>query len=222
MRGYPPSSVPPNSSDYTPDPFVSDLLAIYSHENISTATLIGHDIGGAVVQYFALNHAEKVDALIMINTPVIPVFLPLIEFDEEEQDYASYTIPYYTYKPGQPKNISTLTQHIHNVTYKAEISQYLEESPIDGMLHFYNENYPGPPYGQNLSVAGLAQKVPSMLLWGEEDEYFSPKFLNGLEGWFKKGIRLVTVPGAGHWVFRDKWERSNKEIQSFLNIAHGL
>jgi len=53
-------------------------------------------------------------------------------------------------------------------------------------------------------------------LWGTEDEYFSPKTIDGVEGWFEEGVRLVTVPGAGHWVFRDEPGRSNREIESFL------
>jgi pimeloyl-ACP methyl ester carboxylesterase len=180
---------------------------------------VGHDIGGAVVQYFALNHSSRVEALIMMNTPVIPVFLPLIEFDKEEQEYANYTIPYYAYEPGQPKNISTLVEHIRNSTYRDEIADYLEDSPIDGMLYFYDLNYPAPPYGRNISTVGLAQTVPSLLIWGDEDPYFSPKLLDGLQKWFKDGIRLVTVPGAGHWVHRDAWRRVNEEIRSFLAIA---
>jgi pimeloyl-ACP methyl ester carboxylesterase len=219
LRGYPPSSVPPNASDYSADHFVSDLLVILANEKAEQVTLLGHDVGGAVVQYFALQHPDRVNALIILNAPVIPVFLPLINFDKEEQDYARYTIPYYTYQPNQPKNISTLVAPIRNVTYRSQIAAYLEESPIDGMLHFYNENYPGPPYGQNVSLDGLVQKVPTLLLWGEEDPYFSPKLLDGLEGWFERGVRLVTVPGAGHWVFRDEWERTNREIVGFLGLV---
>jgi pimeloyl-ACP methyl ester carboxylesterase len=183
---------------------------------------VGHDIGGAVVQYFALNHTDRVEALIMMNTPAIPVFLPLIEFDTEEQEYAKYTIPYYSYRPGQPKNISTLVEHIRNTTYRANIAEYLQESPIDGMLHFYSLNYPSPPYGQNISTTGLSQKVPSLLIWGDEDPYFSPKLLDGLQNWFEKGIRLVTVPGAGHWVHRDSWRRVNAEIKSFLGVVREI
>ncbi|KAF2010262.1 putative hydrolase [Aaosphaeria arxii CBS 175.79] len=219
LRGYPPSSVPPEAADYGPDYLVSDLAAILDHENTTTATVIGHDFGGAVVQYFSLYHPERVEAMVMMNTPPFATFVPLINFDKEAQEYARYTIPYYTYKPGQPKNISTLVENIRNTTYRAEIAAYLEASPIDGMLHYYSANYPGPPYEQNTSVSGYVQKVPSMLLWGVEDVYFSPKMLDGLEGFYNKGIRLVTVPGAGHWVFRDDWQRSNEEIWSFLKTV---
>jgi epoxide hydrolase 4 len=222
LRGYPPSSIPPAASDYTNELFVSDLLTILNNENVDKAYILGHDIGGVVAQFFALMHPDRTAALIAVNTPILPTFLPLIEFDAGQQNLSRYTIPYFAYEPGQPKNVSTLVQHIRNHTYQAEIARYLEQSPIDGMLHFYSENYPAPPYGKNLSREGLVQKVPSMILWGTEDPYFSPKTIDGIEDWFDEGVRLVTVPGAGHWVFRDEPTRSNREIESFLKYMERI
>jgi hypothetical protein len=77
--------------------------------------------------------------------------------------------PNYTYEPDQSKNILRLVNGIRNDTHRASIAYYLEAFLINGMLHFCNANYPGPPYNQNFSTDGLVQKVPSMVLWGEED-----------------------------------------------------
>ncbi|KAL1606143.1 hypothetical protein SLS60_003544 [Paraconiothyrium brasiliense] len=219
LRGYPPSSVPLNVESYSSSNFVSDLEAIMDYENATRATFIAHDVGGGIAQFFAFTHPRRVEALILMNAPIIPTFQQLLSSDSEAQQYARYTIPYYTYEPGQPKNISTLVEPIRNITYRASIASYLNASPISGMLHFYNLNYPGPPYGQHFNVSGLVQKVPTMLIWGSEDPYFSPKIIDGLQDWFSKGIRLVTIPKAGHWVFRDAWQRCNEEILSFLQIA---
>ncbi|KAI8936745.1 hypothetical protein NX059_007132 [Plenodomus lindquistii] len=220
LRGYPPSSISPNSSDYTTQNLASDLLTVLDNENATTATLVGHDVGGAVVQTFSLLHPSRVHALILMNTPPLPTFGTLLERDKDVQAYAEYTIPYFSYVPGNPKNISTITSGIRNATYRAETAAYLEASPIQGMLWFYNENYPAPPYGRNVSFdATYVQRVPSMLLWGTEDPYFSPRIIDGLQGWFGEGLRLVTVPGAGHWVYRDAWEKSNREIWSFLRTV---
>ncbi|KAM0476181.1 hypothetical protein ACHAPX_006598 [Trichoderma viride] len=218
LRGYPPSDVPPQKEDYAAAAFVSDLLAVIKSTGKGSAVIVGHDVGGGVVQNFALAHSEMLKGLVMVNTPIIPVFLPLIEFDSHQQQLSEYTIPYYAYQPGQPKNVSTIVQHILNETYRDEIAGYLQESPLYGMLDFYSENFPAPPYGQNLSTEGLAQKVPSAIIWGELDPYFSLAMLNGLAAWFDYGIRLVTIPDAGHWSFRDKPARFNAELKSFLDF----
>ncbi|KAJ4984799.1 hypothetical protein SVAN01_09672 [Stagonosporopsis vannaccii] len=223
LRGFPPSDVPPNAANYTADALASDMLAILDKEKVKKIVLIGHDFGGGLGQGFTLANPDRVSAFIILNAAIFPIFGPLLASDPEAQEYARYTIPYYSYVPGQPKNISTMVQNIRDPEYRAEIASYLDRSPIDGMMNLYRSNYPGPPYGGNLSAIFTretwTQQIPVMLVWGEEEEYFSPKSLNGVQGWFKYGLRLVTVPKAGHWAFRDQWKRVNEEIRSFLAVA---
>ncbi|KAH9204294.1 putative hydrolase [Leptodontidium sp. 2 PMI_412] len=216
LRGFPPSGIPPNATDYTGAKYVSDLLAVLDDIGADTAVVAAHDVGGSIMQQFAFAYPEHLEGIILINTHVLPIFLPLIEFDAGQQNMSLYTLKYFAYEPGQPKNVSFITGKIRNERYRAEIAQYLEESPMYGMLDFYKENYPSPPYKQNLSTAGCVYKIPSLILWGTEDPYFSPKMIDGIEKYFLRGVRLVTVPGAGHWVFQDRATRSNREIGNFL------
>jgi pimeloyl-ACP methyl ester carboxylesterase len=199
---------------------ISDLLLILDAESINRTILVGHDVGGSVAQMFAYIYPEKVTALILTNTPFLPTFLPLLEFDSEQQMMSHYTLKYFGYVESQPKNISTIVENIWNNTYRQEITDYLEDSPLAGMLSFYNENYPGPPYGQKINLDGLVQSVPACIIWGEEDPYFSAKTLDGLERWVSNGIRLVTIPHAGHWSFRDQPRRWNAELESFLSFLN--
>ncbi|EHK19252.1 uncharacterized protein TRIVIDRAFT_69249 [Trichoderma virens Gv29-8] len=169
---------------------------------VVTPTLRGYppsDVPPEKEDYAAAAHvSDMLKGLVMVNTPIIPVFLPLIEFDSYQHLLSEYTIPYYAYHPGQPKNVSTIVQHILNETYRDQIAEYVNKSLRYGMLDFYNENFPAPPYGQNLSTEGLTQTVPSAIIWEELDPYFSPAMQNGLEAWFDYDIRLVVIPGAGH------------------------
>jgi pimeloyl-ACP methyl ester carboxylesterase len=49
-----------------------------------------------------------------------------------------------------------------------------------------------------------------------EEEYFAPAALDGLAKYYPASLRMVTVPGAGHWVHRDAAARVNSEIRSWL------
>ncbi|KAF2494961.1 putative hydrolase [Lophium mytilinum] len=224
LRGYPPSSVPADVSAYSSANFVSDLLAILDHEKAEKASIVGHDVGGGVVQYFALAHPERVEALVLVNTVVLPNFVRLIEFDPDQEYRAKYTIALEAYHAGDPvpQQVFDILASIRNETYRAEVTKYIEKGPIDGMLHFYNDNYPEPPYGKNISTAGMVEKVPTLIVWGTDDQYFSPKNYDGLAGWFEKGVRLVTVPGASHWSFRDQPEKFNVEVDGFLRTVGEL
>ena len=54
-------------------------------------------------------------------------------------------------------------------------------------------NYPAPPYRPQ-APAGQIFTVPTLIIWGMEEEYFGPAALDGLVKYY---------PGAGHWVHRD-------------------
>ncbi|RAR09387.1 hydrolase [Stemphylium lycopersici] len=215
LRGFPPSSIPTRLEEYTGENLVSDLFAVLLHEKADKVTLFGHDFGGIATQSFALAFPDRVEALIVANTGLLHSFDRIINSDPEAQRYARYTLPYLAYEPGQPKNVSSLVQNLRDPEHKADIAAYLDASSIDGMMNYYKMFYPAPPYGRNVT-AGPVQQVPTLLLWGEEDPYFTPKLWDGLVGFFAKGVRHVIVPGAGHWVYRDAWQTVNREIRSFL------
>lgn len=105
------------------------MLAVIKATGKASAVIVGHDVGGVVVQKFASAHTDMLKALVMVNSPIIPVFLPLIEFDSYQQQLSEYTIPYYAYQLGQPKNISTIVQRILNETYRDEIAEHMQKIP---------------------------------------------------------------------------------------------
>ncbi|KAK0761773.1 hypothetical protein N5P37_004572 [Trichoderma harzianum] len=154
LRGYPPNDVPLEKEDYAATAYFGHVGAVGK----GSAVIVGHDVRDVVVQKFALAHSDMLMGLVMVNTPIIPVFLPLTEFDSYQQQLSEYTIPYYAFLPGHPK------KHILNETYRDQIGDYVRKFPLYGMLDFYNENFPAPPYGQNLSTKGLAQTAPSAII----------------------------------------------------------
>lgn len=217
LRGYPPSSIPEDQDDYDMKSLATDLLAILDFFNVGRATIVGHDFGGAMAQVFALSFPHRVSGLIMINAPLLGPFYELISSDPDQQALSHYTIAYHNYKHGDDKNIEYVVRHIRDPQHRSKVAAYLDENDIGGMLSHYKKTYPPPPYGQKADVSGFIFSVPALVLWGLEEEYFHIKFLDGLHRWFINSVRLVTIPGAGHWSFRDKSELVNREIRSWLD-----
>jgi pimeloyl-ACP methyl ester carboxylesterase len=111
-----------------------------------------------------------------------------------------------------------VTRNIRDPDWRATIRHYLEESPIEGMMAYYKANYPAPPYSPQ-TPAGYIFAVPSLIIWGTEEEHFAPGVLDGLARYYPASLRLVTVPGSGHWVHRDAASRVNAEIRSWLAMV---
>ncbi|KAL6693870.1 hypothetical protein J3F84DRAFT_380138 [Trichoderma pleuroticola] len=56
--------------------------------------------------------------------------------------------------------------------YRAEIKEYLKNSPEGGMFYFFRKNFPAPPYGRNIDTSGMHYKMPCVVIWGMQEPYF--------------------------------------------------
>jgi pimeloyl-ACP methyl ester carboxylesterase len=178
----------------------------------------GHDWGGVVLQAFALTRPERVDGLIILNSPILAPFVHLVNHDPAQQRLSEYTVAYHEYREGDEVDLAYVTRNIRDPQWREEVSEYLAASPLHGMLSYYKTGYPARPYGapDPEDVSGFVYHVPTLIIWGLDEEYFSLKVLNDLWDWFTESYRLVTIPGAGHWVFRDAPDQVNAEIRSWL------
>ncbi|GJD03715.1 Epoxide hydrolase [Colletotrichum higginsianum IMI 349063] len=201
-----------------PTLLAGDILAILDHFNAPKAIIAGHDFGGAAIQLLALLHPERVSELITINSPIVPRIYELVNFDKDQQRQSEYTISYMKYQPGDDKNLDVVVAPISDEEYRRNIRNYLSESPMEGMLAYYKYNYPAPPYGVKVDTSVMLYQVPTLIIWGVDDPYFSLKMLDQIPKNFKNTTRLVTLPGAGHWSFREQPDRINQEIRSWLEL----
>lgn len=221
LRGYPPSSVPTRVESYALPTVAEDVAAVVEHFGRGPAIVVGHDWGGALAQAFALRFPHLVRGLALLNAPVLSTFGSVVNNDPEQQAMSAYTLPYLRYRPGDDKNIEFVTRNIRNPAWRRAISWYLDENPIDGMMAYYKANYSAPPYSQQRPT-GYIYGVPTLIVWGTEDEYFAPAVLDGLTRYFAAPLRLATVPGAGHWVHQDAPQQVNREIRSWLALLPTL
>ncbi|KAL7941322.1 alpha/beta-hydrolase [Trichoderma barbatum] len=68
----------------------------------------------------------------------------------------------------------------------------------------------------NVDTSGMHYKMPCVVIWGMQEPYFSDKMLDGFYKWFDQSVRVVTLPQAGHWPWREDATKVNRELQSRL------
>ena len=221
LRGFAPSSAPAAVESYALPTVAEDIAAIIEHFGPGPAIVVGHDWGGALAQAVALRFPHLVKGLAVLNAPVLSTFDSVVTSDPEQQALSAYTLPYLQYRPGDDKNIAFVTRNIRNPEWRGTIRRYLDETPIEGMMAYYKANYAPAPYRAQ-QPAGYRFSVPTLIVWGVEEEYFAPSVLDGLTRYFDAPVRLASVPGAGHWVHQDAPDRVNQEIRSWLALVPAL
>lgn len=222
LRGYPPSDVPLDEDAYDGNTMAGDLLALLDHLGIEKAVFAAGDVGGIVAQKLAFLHPERVRGLVIFNTPILGTMMHLIHHDPEQQALSRYSLDYIKHNPGDTYDLDHVVRTIPDPEYRAEIKAYLQQSPEGGMFYFFRKNFPGPPYGQDVDTSGMHYSMPCCIIWGMKEPYFSDKMLDGFYKWFDQSVRVVTLPNAGHWLWREDPEKVNRELRSWLGaLEHG-
>jgi pimeloyl-ACP methyl ester carboxylesterase len=93
-----------------------------------------------------------------------------------------------------------LTPELYASGFNDEQPKYLEalrRTSLEAMLNFYKANYPRPPYREQ---SYPPVKCPVLMIHGLEDMWLMPEALNDTWRHLEKGLTLLTVPHAGHWV----------------------
>jgi len=60
------ASARPDDDSYTMAQFVADIIAMLDHLGIDTCTYIGHSMGGGIGYLLALDHADRIDRLVLV------------------------------------------------------------------------------------------------------------------------------------------------------------
>jgi pimeloyl-ACP methyl ester carboxylesterase len=220
QRGFARSSKPANVSDYTPDKMVGDLVALADHFDVGRFTLVGHDWGGAIAWMAALQRADRVAKLIIVNAPH-PFIFQKTMFDDMGQREASQYIRAFR-NPDFEKHIEAIglsaffdgsfMRHTDFDKVAGEKAAYLDEwgqpGAMTAMLNWYRasaiivpemDETPERPAFLDAPFPPITQ--PTLVIWGMGDKALLPSQLEGLEA-LVPNMTLVKVD-AGHFV---PWE----------------
>ena len=181
-------------ADYTE--FLSSFLEAL---DLMHTTLVGHSMGGAIAQHFAITHSSAVDRLILVGTGarlrVLPSFLGGLLDDFE----------------------STVEMGL-GYAYSAEASQEL----VDLARQEWLANAPAVLHGDFLAcdrfdVMDKLEEVccPALVICGEEDQLTPVKYSRFLAERIVDAT-LAVIPAAGHMVMLEQPEQVNSAMQGFL------
>lgn len=175
------------------------VLAFLDALGLERATLVGHSMGGAIAQSFALTHPHRLEGLVLAGTGARLRVLPAI-LDGLRQDVASTVdqIIRTAYAPGAPPELA-------------------EQGMADFLAHPPDVLHGDFVACDRFDVVGRLGEIalPTLVLCGSEDRLTPPKYATYLRDQIP-GARLVLVEGAGHMVMVERPEEVTQAIRGFL------
>ena len=183
--------------------------------------LVGYDLGGGVAQVLATRLlSEQVRGLVLIDSYAFqnsynPTW-PLADMEKGMDP----ELPFHT---TPEELVAQLRQSFPQATANpdkltgAALDRYLQPYSNEiGKEMFYQQVRKLTPYYLNAVAANLAAiAAPTLVIWGEKDAIFPPKWGERLRRTIPSS-RLQIVPGAGHLILNDAPDRVASLVANFI------
>jgi len=237
MRGFNLSSKPAEIEKYHVNDLIEDLRALAEYLGHKKCIMVAHDWGGAVAWAAAMRHPEMLEKLIIINSPHPAVFARELLNNPDQQKASQYMLMLRSVEAERvlsENNFATLMDVLDQFGSKWEMSEdkrskYIEAwsqpGALTGSLNYYRVSPLYPPVSKNdeeliKSILNLPKemfevKVPTLVIWGEQDQALLTGNLEGLEEYIED-LTVKRIPDGTHWVIHEQPELVNSLIREFI------
>jgi pimeloyl-ACP methyl ester carboxylesterase len=237
MRGYNLSSKPAEIEKYHITDLIEDLRALARHLGHEKFIMVAHDWGGAVAWSAAMRHSEMLEKLIIVNSPHPAVFARELLNNPDQQQASQYMLLLRSAEAERvlsENNFARLMDVLVQFGSKWEMSEtkrqkYIEawsqQGALTGSLNYYRASPLYPPTSKadkkqigailNLPEDMFEVKVPTLVIWGEQDRALLTGNLDGLEEYIAD-LTVKRIPDGTHWVIHEQPDLINTLIRDFI------
>ncbi|MBR9981167.1 MAG: alpha/beta hydrolase [Desulfatitalea sp.] len=237
LRGYNLSSKPPAIEQYHIKALTADIAGLADQLGHRTMVLVAHDWGGGVAWAFANRYPDRVEKLIIINSPHPAIFARELLQNPEQRQASGYMNQ--LREPDAERDLSAdhyafLMQALEaggsrwqmdDGLRRRYIEAWSQPGALTGGLNYYRVSPLHPaasPEEENVlrQIARaprdlFAVKVPTLVIWGEEDHALLTGNLEGLEAYVDQ-LTIRRIPDGTHWVVHEQPDRVNALIAAFV------
>jgi pimeloyl-ACP methyl ester carboxylesterase len=215
MRGYGRSDKPEGVESYAMRKLVTDCAAVIAAEGAGKAMIIGHDWGGATAWNVGMRRPDLTERLIVLNMPHPWTLAKLLAENPEQQKNSQYARNFQDPEFYKQISLERLGAWVTDPEARKLHLEAMQQSSAQAMLHYYQANYPSPPYAAPTAPPPKV-KAPTLLIHGMEDKALLSEGLNGVWNFVDRDFTLATIPGAGHFVQQDAAEAVSRTILAWL------
>lgn len=224
QRGYNASDKPDGIEAYRIDELTADIIGLMDALGHRQAYLAGHDWGGAIAWYLAIEHPERFRKLAMFNSAHPLAWVDALQGPKEERTISWYRtffqLPWLPELTARVGNWGLLAKNLRDTSRpgtfpEADLDYYRYAWDRDGamgsMVNWYRAIYRYPH-----AVTGDGQvQIPVRIVWGMRDRFFESR-MGRLSLQHCAHATLVEVPDAGHWLLHEEPELTSREMIEFF------
>lgn len=222
LRGFNLSSQPIVVSAYHTREIVDDLECLVRCLGYEQAVVIAHDWGGAVAWQWAIAHPERIERLIVLNSPHPIPFARELAHSKQQRKASAYMNRLRA--PGSEsalaKNDYAALEGFFQSMKREDALWYTPERArrykavwqrgLTGGVNYYRASPLYPPTAADpgpsklhLDPVQFRVRVPTLVIWGEADVALPPALLDGLDE-LVDDLTVKRLPRATHWLVHEE------------------
>ena len=187
---------------------------------LAKATVVGVDLGGAIAMHLAYTRPERVERLVLVN-PIAFDEIPADDVKMLQRNTARFAIRVSRGLLGAAPLVRELLER--SVAAPDKMPEHLVARYMapyvgqEGLNHLLT--LARAVDGEDMLDVELGQiDCPTMIVWGDQDRFLSPKMADKLADTIP-GSRLVRLPGTGRLVPEEAPETLANMILEFVGAA---
>lgn len=202
----------PHSSEFTYQAMAADLQEFMEEQELSSAHILGHSMGGKTAMLFALTFPDLVDKLIIVD--IAPKAYPRGHDDVFD---ALFSLDPSTMKTRQEAD-AALAKKIPNLALRQFLLKNLDRTK-SGTFHWriaLNEIYQS--YSEMIKALTWDSQPflqPTLFIKGVHSDYIQDSDKSTIKALFPHA-RIATIANAGHWVHAEAPQEFTRTVLSFL------
>jgi len=184
----------------TIEEYVEDVRGLCDEKSLKGFVMVGHSMGGAITQKFAITYPEYLKAIVLVSTGARLRVAPII-FEEIKRDY----------------------NHLLELMREYAFSNKTPAEVKDKAVELMRKVKPQVVYGDfeacdKFDVMGSLDRisVPTLIICGEDDLLTPVKYSEYLKANIRNS-ELKVIADAGHMVMLEKPEEFNKILEKFIS-----
>ncbi len=203
----------PKKASFTVQAMVEDLSNLIKHLGYGKVNILGHSMGGFIVQEYVNIHSDKIDRVILSNTSTIcsyrniDIFKCLIKLLRDENClecwHRMFSQWIYTsdFISNNPEGYESAISYSMNYPYHQKPENF--EAQAEACMNYKS------------SIKGKIHS-PVLIICGEKDILIAPEESAELQNAFPES-KLIVMRGAGHIPMIENKEEYSKIILDFLS-----
>jgi epoxide hydrolase 4 len=226
-RGYNKTEKPKNLNEYDISFYLKDLegivASIQKRNGNKKIYLLAHDFGGLIAMIFASKFPDKISGLILLNSPHPNILEYLWKNDKNERKKNQFILDMKNFNStlrmemmNQLDNSMKKNKWYFGFERNLYLSKWKED--LNTTIAFFQQNFIGNSLETMKTTFPISVKVniPTLIMWGDQDEKFSHNYLNLFLAYFSKVIKISKYPNFGHYILKESTSEEMNEITKII------